>query len=499
VALTGVRAALRRLVGASAVYGLGSILVRGLAFLLLPFYTRYLSPAEYGIVALAVTCTVVLGLVYPLGLRGAVSRTWYEDGTVEDRRQRAGTLWIAMVLVAAGMALVLDRTGPSLSAALLPEVPFKPYLRLAVWTAFFTVFSITPLVLLQAQERPRAYVVLTVGSALVTTGLSVWLVLRGGGAEGYLRGALLGAAVAAVPYAALTLREIRPVWRRGVLLPALAFSLPLVPHAIAGWALEMSDRAILTRFLPLNDVGVYSLGYQLGTAMGLLTNAFNAAWVPFLFGALKEEGEAAHPRLARLITYYAFALCFIGLGWALLVKLALPLLAGPAFQSAHRITPWVVGGYVLGGLYFVPTNLLFWRRQTRVIPLVTVAAGAANIALNLWLVPRYGAIAAAWSTLAAYAVLLVLTWWRAERLHPFPYEYRRLGLMAGLALALFMAGQLLPFPGPALEVAARVLLWLSFPLGLLALGALDRAELAVLTRLLRGGKRTPAKQAGSIH
>ena len=499
MALTGVRAALRKLVGASAVYGFGSVLVRGLAFLLLPLYTRYLSPSEYGVVALAATGTVVLGLIYPLGLRGAISRTWYEEGPLEDRRARVGTLWIAMMLAAAAMALTLDRAGPRLAGALLPEVPFDPYLRLAVWTALLSVFAITPLVLLQAQERPRPYVALTVGSALVTTALSVWLVVRGGGAEGYLRGALLGAGLAAVPSLWLTLRQVRPVFRRGVLLPALAFGLPLVPHAVAGWALEMSDRAILTRFLPLHDVGVYSLGYQLGAAMGLLTNAFNAAWVPFLFGALKAEGAAAHPRLARLVTYYAFALCFVGLGWSLLVEHALPLLAGPRFQEAYRITPWVVGGYVFGGLYFVPTNLLFWQRRTRIIPLVTLAAGAANVGLNLWLVPRAGAIAAAWSTLAAYGILLLLTWLGAERHHPFPYEYRRLGLMAGLALALFLAGQLLPFPGPALEVAGRVLLWLAFPLGLLALGALDRAELVVLTRLLRGGKHSPAGEAGPIH
>ncbi len=496
---SGVRGALRKLAGASAVYGLGSVLVRGLAFLLLPLYTRYLTPAEYGIVALAVTCTVVLGLVYPLGLRGAVSRTWYEEGTVEERRERIGTIWVAMVLAATAMALVLDRSGGWLASALLPDVPFDPYLRMAVWTAFLGVFGVTPLVLLQARERPRPYVAFTVSTALVATALTVWFVVQGGGAEGYLKGALLGAAVVSVPYLAVTFRQIRPAFRRGVLLPALAFSLPLVPHAVAGWVLEMSDRAVLTRFVPLHDVGVYSLGYQLGAAMGLLTNAFNAAWVPLLFGTLKEEGEAAQPRLARLVTYYAFALCFIGLGWALLVEHALPLLAGQAFQQAHRITPWVIGGYVLGGLYFVPTNLLFWRRQTRVIPLVTLVAGVTNVALNLWLVPRYGAIAAAWSTLVAYGILLSLTWWSAERVHPFPYEYRRLGLMAGVALALFLAGRFLPFPSPALEVAGRVLLWLTFPFALLLLGAPDRAERAVLTRFLRGGKRTPAEQAGPIH
>jgi O-antigen/teichoic acid export membrane protein len=485
---SGVRSALRKLVGASAVYGLGSVLVRGLAFVLLPVYTRYLSPAEYGIVALTVTCTVVLGLLYPLGLRAAVSRTYYESGTVGERKERVGTLWIAMVLSAVVMALLLDRIGPSLAVALLPEVPFDPYLRLAVWTAFLGVLGLTPLVLLQAQERPLAFVLLTLFTALTTTAVTVWLVVRGGGAQGYLQGALVGAGLAAIPYLALTIGQIRPAFRMSILMPALAFGLPLVPHALAGWALEMSDRAILTRFLPLRDVGVYSLGYQLGAAMGLVTTAFNAAWVPFLFGTLKNEGDGAHPKLARLVTYYAVALCFVGLGWSLLVEHAITLIAGPEFREAYRITPWVVGGYVFGGLYLIPTNLLFWRQQTRVIPLVTLAAGAANIGLNLWLVPRYGAIAAAWSTLTAYAILMILTWVSAERLHPFPYEYRRLGLMAGLALALFLTGQFLPFPSPTVEVAGRVLLWLAFPFGLIALGTLDRAELAVLTRLVRKRK-----------
>jgi O-antigen/teichoic acid export membrane protein len=311
------------------VYGLGSVLVRGLAFLLLPLYTRYLSPAEYGLVALTVTCTIVLGMLYPLGLRGAISRTYYEGGTVEERKERVGTLWIAMVLSATVMAIAFDRLGPAVAAALLPDIPFHPYLRLAVWTAFLGVLGLTPMVLLQARERALAFVLLTLGAALTTTAIIVWFVVRGGGALGYLQGALIGAALAAIPYIALTLGQIRPVFRLSILLPALAFSLPLVPHALAGWALEMSDRAILTRFLPLHDVGVYSIGYQLGAAMGLATTAFNAAWVPFLFGTLKEEGEGAHPKVARLVTYYAIALCFLGLGGALMVEHAITIIAAP--------------------------------------------------------------------------------------------------------------------------------------------------------------------------
>lgn len=491
---TGVGSALRKLVGASAVYGLGTALVRGLALALLPIYTRYLSPAEYGIVALTITCTAFLGLLYPLGLRGAVSRTYYSVGSAEELKERVGTLWIAMMLSSAVMVLLLELTGPSLAAALVPEVPFHPYLRLAVWTAFLSVLGLTPLVLLQAQERALPYVLLTLWTALTTSAATVWLVIKGGGAEGYLEGALIGGVLAAVPSLALTARLIRPAFRLSVLLPALAFSLPLVPHAVAGWMLEMSDRAILTRLLPLHDVGVYSLGYQLGAAMGLLTMSFNAAWVPFLFGTLRDEGEGAHPKLTRLVTYYAIVLCFVALGWSLLVEHAIRFIAGPDFWEAHRVTPWVVGGYVFGGLYLIPTNLLFWRQQTRVIPLITLTAGAANIGLNLWLVPRYGAMAAAHSTLVAYAILLVLTFRSAARIHPFPYEYRRLGLVAGLALALFLAGRFLPFPSPELAVVGRLLLWLAFPFGLLWLGLFDRAELAGLSRLVSGRKSVMASE-----
>jgi O-antigen/teichoic acid export membrane protein len=472
-------------VGASAVYGLGSVLVRGIAFVLLPVYTRYLDPAQYGIVSLALTCTVVLGMLYPLGLRAAVSRSYFDGGSEQAARERIGTIWTAMLLFAAVFAVVLDRFGPALAAVALPEVPFHPYLRLAVWTAFLGVLGLTPLALLQAEERARAYVALSLGTALSTTGVTLWLVVRGGGAQGYLLGTLIGAALAAVPYLALTLGRVRPALRADVLTGALAFSLPLVPHMLAGWILEMSDRAILARFLPLRDVGIYTLGYQLGAAVGLLTTAFNAAWVPLLFGTLKSEGEGGHRKLARLATYYTVALCFVGLGWSLLVKYVVTFMVGPEFREAHRITPWVVGGYVFAGLYLIPTNLLFWRRQTRVIPLATLAAGVVNVGLNVTLVPRYGAIAAAWSTLAAYAVLLLITWRSAERRHPFPYEYRRLATAVGLALGLYVAGVIVPFPTLTVEAAGRTLLWLGFPLGLVALRLFDRAELAAIEGLVR--------------
>jgi len=470
---------LRKLLGMSLVYGVGSVLTRGFAFLLLPVYTRHLAPSDYAVVALCLSVVAILGVLFPLGLHGAVTRTYYQPGTSHERRERAGTLWVAMLAGGALLAFVLDQFGSGLMNLIAPAVPFQPYIRLAIWTAFLNIFGLVPLVLFQLQERPSAYVAATVGISLLTAGFILILVVGYGlGAHGYLLGALIGAGIAAGPLALITLRNVRPVLRWDVLGPALLYSLPLVPHAFASWALEMSDRALLTHFVSMEQLGVYSLGYQLGAAMGLVTAAFNNSWVPFLFQTLSTEGADGNRKLARVVSYFALVLCSIGLGWALLVKPAMGLIAGPGFSEAYRVTPYVVAGYVCNGLYLIPVSLLFWRERTGSIPLVTVGAAAVNVGLNLWLVPRYGVMAAAWTTALAYGVMLFLAWWSARRQYQFPYEYRRLGLTCGVAVALFLLARTPTYSTSELELAVSLGSLALYPVILLALGVVDRSEVA---------------------
>jgi O-antigen/teichoic acid export membrane protein len=480
---------LRRLVGSSAAYGVGGVLLRGLSFLLVPVYTRYLTPADYGIVAVTATVALMLGLIYPLGLHGALTRFYFGASSDAERRRIAGTLWVVTIVAAVLMALGLHVAGGRIFGALFPDVPFVPYIRLAVWTAFFGALALVPLNLLQAQQRARLYVAATVTAALLTTVLTVALVVGAGwGAHGYLLGGLLGAACAAAGYAVIAARSVTIDVRGDVVKRALAYSLPLVPHGVASWVLEMSDRAILARYVPLGDVGVYALGYQLGAALGLMVTAFTSAWVPFLFDTLTRKGSAGHAELSRMATYYAVGLCFAGLAIALLVRPALLVVTPPSFAGAERVTAWVAGAYVLNGLYVLPVALLFWKERTGLIPIVTVTAGLLNVGMNLLLVPRFGAIAAAWSTLAAYGVMLAVAEVVARRLYPFPYEFGRILRALGAAAALFAAGMALPTGSLGVEVAGRVALLFLYPVALLAVGFFEPAEIAraaVIARRVR--------------
>ncbi len=467
----------RELAGASAIYGFGNLAIKGLSFLLLPLYTHYLTPEDYGLVALTVTITSVLGILYPLGLHGALSRLYFDSPSETVRQQSISTLWIAMALVATVIAVLLHYLCASVIHVLVKDITFLPYIRMAIWTAFFAVFSLLPLTLLQIEKHPGLYVLATATSTVLSAGLIVsFVVIRGHGAYGYILGTLLTAVLLAMPYAYYTIRRIQCVFHWDILKSALAYSLPLIPYGLAAWVMDLSDRFILSMYLSLGEVGLYVLGYQLASVISLVAAAINAAWIPFLFSADAQRGDEAKTDLIRLTTYYTFILAWVALGLALLSQDALHLLTAPAFHAASQVIPWLVGGLLLGGLYYIPVSFLFLRSKTGYLPIVTITAGIINVGLNLWLAPRYGIFGTAWATLASYAAMLVLIWWIALRVYPFAYEYRCLGKIMLVMVGLFSMGHAVSLHSHLLEVVLRSALWFIFPAVLAALGVFTRSE-----------------------
>jgi O-antigen/teichoic acid export membrane protein len=186
-----------------------------------------------------------------------------------------------------------------------------------------------------------------------------------------------------------------------------------------------------------------------------------------------------------MTTYYVAVLCALGLGVALLGGDILRLLTEPAYHSADQVVPLIVLGLVFNGLYLVPANLLFLRSKTGLIPLVTIIAGTVNVALLLWLAPRAGIMAGAWATAAGYGVMLLLVWIAAGSTFRLPYEYGRLAMLLVAAVAIFLGAQVLALPANAAGTAARVAIWLLFPLTLFVLGFFRTGEREVLRRLIQ--------------
>ena len=394
-----------------------------------------------------------------------------------SRRARSnGTIAVSIAVAALIVTILADRFGGGMFTWLVPQVPFHPYVRLAIWTAFFSTFSLVPLALLQVQERAVQYMTATLGSAVATAALIVYfVVIRGDGARGYLLAVCVSTGAAAAIYCGIMLRSLRIAVDRRVLLMALAFSLPLVPHGLAGWVLDVSDRVLLERFVPAAAIGLYALGFQFGAIANTVAGSMNSAWVPFVYKRVAEEGNGATGSLARLASVFAIVLLGVGLALAILGQDIVLMLMAPGYSGAAPIVPWIVCGYVFAGMYFVPANFLFVAERTALIPMVTIAAGILNVGLNLWLMPRHGVIAAAWTTLISYAATLVFAWVAAQRVYRVPYEYARLVRAALAAGALYWIASMAGY-GTGAAVVAHVAVIAMFPVVLLAVGVVSRSE-----------------------
>jgi O-antigen/teichoic acid export membrane protein len=474
---------IRRLGINSSVYFLGTILTQALQFFLIPLYTRYLTPADYGILTVAGTVISLSTLVFGTYLAGAVSRGYFNVRSEEELRKLIGTITMFLLLAPSMLAIALDLYGQHGKLELFAAVRFRPYLRLALWTGYFSVFLTVVSAAFGAAQRPVPASLLTIGSTLTMIVLSLVLVvyLRRG-AAGNLEAQLLAAVLWGAVSVGLLLRQGGVHFDRRVLFSSLRFALPFLPHLLANWAINLSDRFILQSSVSLGDIGIYSLACQIAAIAMVATSAINSALSPLLLQQLR-DGQHAHVRL--LGTYGLLAMTFCCLGTALLGGEAIHLLTPASFHGGANLVPWIVGAYLFQGVYFVWSIGTWHSMRTALLPLCTIAAAATNIGLNLWLVPHYGIWAAAVTTLIAYAVLMLAHGLLAQWLYPIAWEYRRwLGMIAAAA-ACFVAGVLVARGGLAFNIAVKSLvLLILFPGLLLMSGFLRREEWIELRGLL---------------
>ena len=436
---------LKKLGKLSLTYTLGDMVTKGAALLLLPLYTRFLTPDDYGILAIVLMVSGVMGMLISFGMMSAILRFHFLFDNEQQRQEFYGTLFLFLLLMPGLIVWSLDQFGESLFTSLFRQTPFQPYIRLGIWTAFFnTAFSILPPTLFRAREQAKRYVAFSLFKFVATTVFTIWLVVfQNQGAVGAAWAQFLASVLTAVPATAILLRQVRLNlhWRK--LVPALAFGIPLIPHLLSYWALSISDRAILERHVSLDQLGLYSLGYQFGIAYNMIIISINNSLLP-MFGRSANSNDELQ-RLSRIATYYILVIGTIGLAIALLAPKVIILITPPEYHSAGLIVPWIILGYSFLGFYYLPMNTLSMTvGKTRTVPLITITSALFNIGLNLLMVPRFGIIAAAINTALGYGALAVLMFVSAQKTRSLNYEYGRLSKIGLSIFFLFMVSNIIP-------------------------------------------------------
>jgi O-antigen/teichoic acid export membrane protein len=473
---------LRRLGKHSAIYGLGGLVQRILAVLLLPVYTRYLTPSDYGTVETLVALTTVLVITLRLGISQAFFRFYFDSPDPGDRRRVLRTsFWFTMGMATLGLVLGV-LFSQEIAFALFGSSDDAEVVA-AAFVALWAQMNYEQLTsLFRVEERSVAYVTASLANIGLTIAATLLLVVvLDTGPLGVIVGSFTGTLIVYAALIGYRREQLGLQLDRQLLREMNRFGLPLVPSALFLWVTNFSDRFFLVKLADTEEVGLYSVGVRIASAMALLLTAFRTAWPAFAY-SIDDDGEARRT-YAFVLTYLVALTSWVATALGLLAPWLVDWIAAPAFSSSSRVVGPLAFAVVLFAGYVVIAIGVGRARRTQFNWVVTGAAAVVNVALNLALIPRYGMMGAAVATIAAYGTMFLgMTWW-AQRIYPVPYQWRRVATAGGVGVALFAAGKLL---GGGLPVALA--LSLAYPLLLLPAGfylPVERRAIGARLRLAR--------------
>ena len=469
---------LKRLGRHSAIYGLGGLVSRILAVLLLPLYTHYLSTSDYGQIETLVALVTVLTIVLRFGISSAFFRFYFDADDDNGRRLVLRTsFWFTMAMATFGLVAVVALAGP-ISQALFGEADAANLIRasaVALW-AQMNYEQLSSL--FRVEERSVAFVIASLTNVVLTvTGTVLLVVVLDRGPLGVIVGNFTGTLVVYLALLGYRREQLGLQLDRGLLQRMNQFGMPLVPSALLLWVTNFSDRFFLVKLTDTAEVGLYSVGVRIASAMVLLLTAFRMAWPAFAY-SIKSDEEARRT-YAWVLTYLVVLTTWIATALTLLSPWLVAWLTAPEFASSSRVVgPLAFAAVSFGG--FIVLSIGIGRaRRTQFNWVITGAAAVVNVTLNLTLIPFYGMMGAAIATVAAYTVMFAgMAWW-AQRIFPCPYQWRRVLTAAAAGIALASAGKLVG-AGLALSVGLILL----YPLVLLPLGFYLPAERKRLRELL---------------
>jgi O-antigen/teichoic acid export membrane protein len=472
---------LRRLATTGAAYTASSVLSKLIAVFLLPVYTAYLSPSDYGAAEVMLASVIAASIVVRFGIIEAILRFYYvadEDRGAVVKTGFAALFWAAT----AGAVVALAFAGPI--SELLLEREDAGLARLAIlglWTLTLWEYVLT---LLRLDERARLYFGLTVTNVIVTIPFTVYLVVEADlGADAILLGTF-GTGVFFLLWRLwrerrrLGLLPDRPLLRRMV-----RFGLPTMPAELTLYSLNFIDRILIVRLAGLAEAGLYALAIKFANGMQVLSRGFQLAFPPLAY-SIADDDEARRA-YSLLFTWFA-AVCAFGVaGLWLLSRSLVDVLAADEFADAHEAIGLLATGVALYALYLALVVILGRTGRTEFNFPATAAGTVANVVLNLILIPPLGIVGAGLALVGSYVIVLALMYVLTQRLFPVPYEWGRLALLVLVTAATVGAGEaFLPTDGVG-AVASRTALWLALPVLLWAAGFLTAEERRSLGAMLR--------------
>lgn len=472
----------------SSIYGLGTIAGQAVGFLLLPLYTRYLTPSDYGVAALIEISLGLAGLTIGAGLTEALARFYHDFHDDENRHMVVSTLYGMLFILIAALFPIFYLGAEGFSRLLFGVVTYAAYFQIA-GTALLVGLTIDAgLLFFRLKAQSGRYVTISLLQLFLLVIFNVYFIVwAGSGLKGIFYSMLVSRII-------LTFLVTLPVlWKVGLhfsgklALRMAFFSGPLVFSNTFRQAVAESDKYFINFFFSPFETGIYAIANKIGTAVHLLlTVPFLQTFVPRRFEIMHQEN--AQETYASIFNYYLLILGTAGVLLSFFAGEIIRLMTTEKYYEASHYVPLVILNWIIFGMrYHFETGIMI-HKKTKYFAYINAYTAVITLGLNYFLIPRYKI----WGALMALNISQLITtgsfYIISQRLYPVKFDlWYAVKMLMGFAI-LFLASLMVSVDNILVSISLKAAILLTYPFLIWVLGLMDSRDLDFLKRRMVGLK-----------
>lgn len=422
--------AINKILKNTSLYTLCALLQKGTGFLLLPIYTTYLKPEDYGTMNLILSVTGFLSILFLASLNGAAARYHFRYTMTKGQAVVWGTILLIVLLNSLFWGLVFIIFHDILLTPLTEGISFYPLLFLAILGTMLSPLYLFYQQWLQCVQDGVKYALNLISNFLLQVSLNLLMLIVFH--QGVL-GMILSSFIVSVVFFLYSIISFLPYVtlriNKKIVVSSMEYSMPLIPHSISGYLSVMQDRVLLNRIVGIQQVGLYSVANQFGNILNLFTSSINQAFTPWLYQKLEKVDESSSYESIYKFAEMSNVLCCLV---ALLITMFSPeliqLMTAEEFYSSWQPIVFITFGYVLNGLYFFFSKSLFFS-HTKYVMIISIATVILNFIFNVIFIPHYGYVGTGLAFLLSQFVSSIISLILSMRLVPYlRYHWKKMYL-----------------------------------------------------------------------
>lgn len=398
----------QRILGGTINYGLGSIVPRIVSFFLIPLYTQYLNPSDYGIIEFCGTIGLVIMTFMRFGVPGSVSRFYFDHkDNPEELKDYVTTVHKFLVFASIITGGILGVIFFYFGEYITPGILFFPFIVIVLINSTFSANSDLQRRLLQSKEESRYSAILNIFNAFFGIVLALVFVIGFKlGAFGIMLSQLVTTAIFFVQAQFYLKSYLVGKFRLSMLKSSLVYGLNSLPHHLFVLFAPLLSKLILIHTNSLTALGIFSLANRFVQPLQLIYLAFNQAYTPIYY-SLRTDGVSKETlQMYMKIIWVGAAIMFMGIFY--LIPPLIPIITPPKFHESASLVPILAVGFIWQILYFLTVIDLFYTKKNKYIPLITLGGFVINVIITIFTVTKFGSQSLAWAQLGGYFMWAML-------------------------------------------------------------------------------------------